>query len=136
MVNGRRKGNNFERRIAKALSKVFPNARRGFQFRGGSDAPDIIGCDPWCIECKVGRPAKRPEDALAQCEADAAKRGDTASWCVAICQEDRRGVMVYMRAESMLLVMRRDIFMKEHPQAGIVVSMSLEDFILLADGRK
>jgi hypothetical protein len=55
---------------------------------------------------------------------------------VAICQEDRRGVMVYMRAESMLLVMRRDIFMKEHPQAGIVVSMSLDDFILLADGRK
>ena len=136
MVNGRRKGNNFERRIAKALSKVFPNARRGFQFRGGSDAPDIIGCDPWCIECKVGRPAKKPEDALAQCEADAARRGDNKSWCVAICQEDRRGVMVYMRAETLVVAMYRDCFPRGYPQAGIIVSMSLDDFILLADGRR
>jgi hypothetical protein len=133
---GRAKGASFERRIAKALSKVFPNARRGFQFRGGSDAPDIIGCDPWCIECKVGRRAKKPEDALAQCEADAAKRGDNRSWCVAICQEDRRAVMVYMRAETLVVAMYRDCFPKGYPQAGIVVSMSLEDFILLADGRK
>lgn len=133
MINSRAKGAAFERRIAKALSKVFSNARRGFQYRGGVDAPDIIGCGPWAIECKVGRPAKKPEDALAQCEADAAKRGDHASLCVAICQEDRRPVMVYMRAESFYIASYVAVY---GPTAGIVVSMSLDDFILLADGYK
>lgn len=131
----RAKGAAFERRIAKALSKVFPNARRGFQYRGGGDAPDIIDCGPWAIECKVGRPAKNPEDALAQCEADAAKRGDHTSLCVAICQEDRRPVMVYMRAESFAKAIRQTILGAD-PTGGTVLSMSLDDFILLAEGYK
>lgn len=47
----RRRGHQFERDMARRLKTVFPNARRGWQFRGGVEAPDIIGTPFW-VECK------------------------------------------------------------------------------------
>jgi hypothetical protein len=52
-INSRAKGQRFERHIAGVLAELWPHAKRGFQARNGSDAPDVDGT-PWWVECKHG----------------------------------------------------------------------------------
>ena len=48
------KGAAFERKIANILKHIWPDARRGIQYRdGGKEASDIIGT-PYHIECSKG----------------------------------------------------------------------------------
>lgn len=52
--NQRIKGAVFERKVAKLLNSIWPQARRGIQYRdGGKEASDIIGT-PYHIECSHG----------------------------------------------------------------------------------
>ncbi len=53
MINSRDKGARFERSIANYLTENGFTARRGCQFKGTPDSPDVI-CDnfPMQIECK------------------------------------------------------------------------------------
>jgi len=49
------KGHSFERKIAIELREIYPEAKRGYQARGGtSAAPDVDGT-PFFIECKKGK---------------------------------------------------------------------------------
>jgi hypothetical protein len=87
----RRKGHSWERELAIRLRAVFPDARRGYQYRDGADAADVlVPC--FHIEAKVGA---RPNltAALRQAEGDA-KLG---MWPVAICKQDREDPTVTMR---------------------------------------
>lgn len=53
MVNSRRKGAVGEREIAKYLREHgFTEARRGQQFKGGADSPDVTGLTGFHIEVK------------------------------------------------------------------------------------
>ena len=53
MINSRRKGAEGERELAKILlSRGYEDARRGQQFKGGGDSPDVIGLPGIHIECK------------------------------------------------------------------------------------
>ena len=52
MTNIRRKGANYEREIARYLRDHGYDARRGQQFRGGADSPDVIGLKGFHIEAK------------------------------------------------------------------------------------
>ena len=53
MVNARNKGAAGERELAKVLRELgFDGARRGQQFSGGTDSPDVIAIDGIHIECK------------------------------------------------------------------------------------
>lgn len=50
----RKKGHDFERKIARILQVIWPKAKRGFQSRyGGSEEADIIGT-PYHFECSKG----------------------------------------------------------------------------------
>jgi hypothetical protein len=119
-----RKGKVFERWVAKRLREYFPEARRGLsQSRNGHEECDISNT-PWRIEVKVGGPAKRPADALAQCERDAATAGDKRP-CVAICRVDRGQPMAYMRLGSVDETCRSERW-------GIVISMRFEDWMDIA----
>lgn len=52
-VNSRRKGAVGEREIAKYLrDHGFTEARRGQQFKGGADSPDVVGLTGFHIEVK------------------------------------------------------------------------------------
>lgn len=48
----RTKGQVFERAIAARMREVFPNARRGLQFRDGMECPDVEECPGWHLETK------------------------------------------------------------------------------------
>ena len=53
LTNSRRKGAVGEREIAKYLREHgFTDARRGQQFKGGADSPDVVGLTGFHIEVK------------------------------------------------------------------------------------
>lgn len=47
-VNGKRKGKAGEREVVELWKRWFPGAKRGFQYRDGSEAADVIGIPYWC----------------------------------------------------------------------------------------
>jgi hypothetical protein len=52
--NQRIKGATFERKITNILKTIWPEARRGIQYRdGGKEASDVVGT-PYHIECSKG----------------------------------------------------------------------------------
>lgn len=54
MINSRQKGVGFERKVARILREVYPEAKRGLQYQQGEYVPDIVGT-PYYIECKSGK---------------------------------------------------------------------------------
>lgn len=51
-INSRQKGAAGERELASYLRERGFDARRGQQFRGGADSPDVVGLPGWHIEVK------------------------------------------------------------------------------------
>lgn len=51
-LNSKQKGARFEREVAEYLREKGFEARRGIQFRGGADSPDVISNFPLHIEAK------------------------------------------------------------------------------------
>lgn len=52
MINSREKGKRGERAVAKFLSNYGYDARRGVQYKGGPDSPDVVGLPHIHIEVK------------------------------------------------------------------------------------
>lgn len=90
----RNKGHSFEREIARELSTVFGQCRRGLQSRDGRDASDVI-CpglgDQFWIECK--RYKARPNIHAAMRQALECCKGRKA---VAITRADNEEALVTM----------------------------------------
>lgn len=100
MINARKKGHNFERMIAHIFSIALQHdCCRGYQYREGSDAPDVIAPGYW-IECKVGKktsPARALEQAVKACR-------DDSLIPVAVCKDDRADVTVTLRLEDFVTI--------------------------------
>ena len=126
--SARRKGHNFERYIAKRLrEEVYngsPNIKRGHQTSIYDAVPDVETPHFW-IECKCQK-SPNPAKALEQAETDMDKAGDD-KLPVAITKKDRRKPVATMWIEDIMQLY------KQGDSANIRVSMSLEDWINLAD---
>ncbi len=95
----RRKGHDWERDVARRFGEVFgaEAVRRGFQYRDGADAPDVVTPVFW-IECKRGKRTD-PKGALTQAfEASLGK----ALWPLAVCKNDKTPPLVAMHLEDFL----------------------------------
>lgn len=68
-INSRQKGAAAERELASFLRDHGWDARRGVQFAGSPDSPDVIGLPGWHIECKRVEKLNM-RDAVAQAEGD------------------------------------------------------------------
>lgn len=66
----RDKGKRGERELAALLREYGYDAKRGVQYKGGTDSPDVTGLPGIHIECKRVE-ALRLYDALTQAKADA-----------------------------------------------------------------
>jgi len=53
MINSRDKGARFERQVAEYLREKGYTARRGQQFSGSPDSPDVVSNFPFHIEAKA-----------------------------------------------------------------------------------
>ena len=51
-INSKRKGKVFELECANFLKQFGFDTRRGVQYAGGFDSPDVVGVPGWHIECK------------------------------------------------------------------------------------
>lgn len=67
MVNSRRKGKRGELEVSKLLQTFGFSARRGQQFKGTPDSPDVVGFPGFHVEVKMVEKLN-VEDALAVCE--------------------------------------------------------------------
>jgi Holliday junction resolvase len=97
-INSRSKGKRGELELAKYLRDAgYPNARRGQQFKGGTDSPDVV-CpglsEEFHIECKCVE-AGNPYNWLAQAQRDAngkvpvvAHKKSRKEWVVILTLED------------------------------------------------
>jgi hypothetical protein len=86
----RTKGHNFERWVVNQLKHLFPDAKRGYQTRGGgAEQADVINT-PYHIECKVGQ---KPNIKAAYRQACDDTQGDPP---VAITKWDREEPLVTM----------------------------------------
>lgn len=107
------KGHGYERKIAILFRKFFPDAKRGFQSRGGtSEEPDVDGT-PWYIECKRQKANCSLRRALMQAEAgqyivtdDATTRRDSRP-PMAICKNDRERDMMAMYLDDFMDIVER-----------------------------
>ena len=96
-ARSRTKGKVGEREVAALLRRIWPDAKRGLQSRGGgAEVPDV---DVPCFHVEVKRQA-RPNVAAAvrQAEADA----EAGRWPVAWTRADRSDWLVTMRGEDWL----------------------------------
>jgi uncharacterized membrane protein len=95
----RNKGAVGERATAKAMARVFPDARRGIvQCRDGGEASDVIGAEPFWVENKVGKKTNIKaalRQAIAAC-------GDKPLWPIAVCRDDNEAATVTMTLEDWL----------------------------------
>lgn len=96
MKNSRTKGKAGELELAKFLREHgYEDARRGQQFKGGSDSPDVAGVVGLHLECKRTE-TLRLYSALAQARRDAgastipvvAHRSNRSQWVAIMSLED------------------------------------------------
>ena len=78
----RRKGHDYEREIARRLRGLFPDAKRGWQTRGGSEEECDIEGIPFRLEAKHHKSFPSVKAALRQA---ARKEGDGP--CVAVVKQ-------------------------------------------------
>ncbi len=104
-AGARRKGSTFELDVARRFRAVFPDhdVRRGFQSRGGTEAPDV-DVPGWWVECKHHRLVNL-RAALAQAVEDAAATPDRVP--VAICKDNRTAPIVVLRFEDFVALVTR-----------------------------
>ena len=97
-ARSRRKGSRFERQLVHRFRGAMPGAEvhRGFQYRGGEEAPDV-DCPIWWIEAKAG---KRPSirNALKQATDDSPK----GRIPIAVVKDDRKPAMVTLQLDDFL----------------------------------
>jgi Holliday junction resolvase len=97
-TKSREKGKRGERQGAKALSEILgAELRRGVQYHGGPNSPDIVGVDGLHVECKYDEVTigKKLYSALSQADNDCSEnipfvlsRRNREGWVVAIRLEN------------------------------------------------
>ena len=98
-AGSRRKGHDFERTLVQQFAKVFgeDKVRRGFQYRDGSDAPDVETPVFW-VEAKRGQ-RTHAKGALAQAREASVGKG---LWPIAVCKDDREPATVTLALDDFL----------------------------------
>ena len=103
-MNSRNKGKRGELEMAAFLrERGFDDARRGQQFKGGHDSPDVCGVPGLHLECKRVE-ALQLYPALAQACRDA---GDDGAIPVVLHRRSREEWVAILRADDFLAIWKR-----------------------------
>ena len=102
----RTKGHTFERWVANAFKTVFPDARRGLQYRDPREC-DVEGT-PLRVECKRLKLVHSRDivGALMQAKGDGERHEDDRL-CIAVTKADRRETLVHMTFDTFLSMVER-----------------------------
>ena len=117
-MNSKEKGGRGERLLAKELQKYGYDARRGQQFKGGADSPDVLGLPGVHIECKFYKDPltwAQKEQFMQQAVRDSEGKNMPAVFHKANRKEwevTLRSYPVRGESEMVLITMRLSDFMK------------------------
>lgn len=104
-VNSRRKGKEGELELCSFLRERGVEARRGQQFSGGTDSPDVVTSFPHVhFECKRVQ-AGNPYDWLAQAQRD----GGEGKLHVVAHKRNRHEWIAVMPLDQLIELMKRDV---------------------------
>jgi len=119
--NQRVKGAVFERKIANILKHIWPDARRGIQYRdGGKEASDVVGT-PYHVECSKGGESIWAKWGQAKDDALRINLGDLPFPPIVIKQRDREEPVVMMSLKKWLeLAMFKASITMEFPDVSDV----------------
>lgn len=103
-VNSRRKGHNWERRLAQMFREAMPGAeiRRGLQSRGGGKEAADVECPVFHVEAKCGR-LPNVRAAMRQAKADA----EAGKIPLAVVKDDRAKPFVVVELDDFLEFVRQ-----------------------------
>lgn len=111
-ASSRRKGHDFERKMAILLRDLYPNAARGDQTRfGTSQAPDVDGT-PYFIECKKGKRTNIKAAYSQACEgtmSEAHRNHSSPRPPITITQDDREHILVTMAFADWKALVKRSL---------------------------
>jgi Holliday junction resolvase len=99
-LNSRAKGKNGELELSAFLRERGFEARRGQQFKGGGDSPDVIGLPGFHLECKrveAGNPYVWMEQAIRE-----AAKDKTPLVCH---RRNRRDWLAILRLEDLIAIL-------------------------------
>jgi Holliday junction resolvase len=99
-LNSRAKGKNGELELSAFLRERGFEARRGQQFKGGADSPDVVGLPGFHLECKrveAGNPYVWMEQAIREAAA-----GSTPLVCH---RRNRRDWLAILRLEDLIAIL-------------------------------
>jgi hypothetical protein len=106
----RRKGHDFERRVAKDLREIgYEDARRGLQSQGGEEMPPDVIAPPFAIQCKNHAKKVHYRKAMEQAEGECPK----GHYPVVVVKEGRQKPLVIMTYEDWLDLVRQMKEMEE-----------------------
>jgi hypothetical protein len=119
-VNSRQKGKVGEREFASLLREHGFDARRGQQFAGGADSPDVVSEALAWLHVEVKRVQNlNLTDACVQAEGDSAGRGAPAGhkkpWIVAH-RRNHAPWLITMRAETFFQFLRGELPPEDKPK--------------------
>jgi Holliday junction resolvase len=103
----REKGKRGERELAAKLRAMFQcDVRRGVQYRGGPDSPDVVGLEGVHIECKrkerlnvFGALCQAAEEAPDDAKPIVCHRASRQPWLVTLALEDLPAVIVLLEKQ-------------------------------------
>lgn len=123
-INSRTKGKQGELELAKYLREHgYGEAKRGQQFKGGSDSPDVTGVPGVHLECKRTE-ALRLYDALAQAQRDAAP----GAIPVVAHRPNKRAWVAILSLDDYLLMVRELEVLRANPwMKAADLSMKIAD---------
>lgn len=99
----RKKGHDFERRVAADLRKMFPDAKRGLQTRNNVDLAPDVDVPHFFVECKA---QKQCNIRAALRQATEKRKEDDERMAVAVCKDDRKPIMVTMLYDDWLKLIK------------------------------
>lgn len=107
-INSRAKGKTYELEIAASIREAGFEARRGVQYCGGSDSPDVIGLPGFHVECKRVE-AGNLYQWMDQASRDAGKSasGAGAPMPVVAHRRSRRESLAVLRWSDFLTLVRK-----------------------------
>lgn len=100
-MNSRAKGKRGELMLAKVLREHGYDARRGVQYQGGTDSPDVVGIPGFHIECKFVE-ALSVRKAMCQSIRDAGEKIPTVMW-----KKSNEPWLVVMRLDDFMEVIKK-----------------------------
>lgn len=143
MVNSKRKGKRGELAAVHLWRKIgFTEAKRGFQFRDGSENADVVNTGPWWVEVKTVK-TMHPKgwlDAYDQA-LEASRSAFAKQYCelktpLVMVKEDRKPWMVFVLYSDLVTFVHPNTIGNKGAHLNAFCKMTWDEFVSVIQNKK